>query len=55
MLDIKFIREQVEELKKAVQSKKIPLKLDELLVVDKERSALQKELENLQAQRNANA
>lgn len=55
MLDIKFIRDHVPELKKAIKLKKLKLDLDELLRVDTERSTLQRSLEELQAQRNKNA
>jgi len=52
MLDIKFIRENQEELKKAAQNKNIYLNIDELLILDKKRIELLKELENLNAQKN---
>lgn len=55
MLDIKFIRENPEKIKKAAQDKKITLDLDRLLALDKERFDLQKKLEELQRQRNENA
>lgn len=55
MLDIKFIREHPAEIKKAAQQKKIDLDSDRLLKLDKERSELQRKLENTQAERNKNA
>ncbi len=55
MLDIKFIREHVDELKTTCQQKHIKLDLDELLKVDEQRLALLQKLEGLQAQRNKNS
>ena len=52
MLDIKFIRENKEKLKKAITEKKIALDLDELLDLDKERVKLMQEVEDLSAQKN---
>ncbi len=55
MVDIKFIREYPEKIRKAAQDKNIKLDLDRLLALDKERSELQRKLEELQRQRNENA
>ena len=52
MLDIKFIRENPEELKKAIQNKGIKLDLDELLLVDKERVELLRAIEQLKEEKN---
>lgn len=52
MLDIKYIRENVEGLKKAILDKKIQLDLGELLELDKERVALLGKIEKLQADKN---
>lgn len=53
MLDIKFIREHVEELKKTIQDKRIDLNLDDLLDIDQQRRSLLTETESLQATKNA--
>ncbi|MBP7859720.1 serine--tRNA ligase, partial [Patescibacteria group bacterium] len=45
MLDIKYIRENVEQIKEAVKNKNLKIDLDRLLEVDKTRTNLQKELE----------
>ncbi|KKQ44489.1 MAG: Serine-tRNA ligase [Candidatus Moranbacteria bacterium GW2011_GWC2_37_8] len=49
MLDIKFIRENQEKIKDAIEKKNISLNLDELLEVDKERINLLQEIEQLLA------
>jgi seryl-tRNA synthetase len=53
MLDIKFIRENVEIVKKACQLKNITLDLDQLLLFDKESIQLKTEEQNLLTQKNA--
>ena len=55
MLDIKFIRSNPEEVKKAIELKNIGLDLDHLLKVDAEVLESRKKLEELQFQRNQNA
>ncbi len=55
MLDIKFIRSNPEEVKKAIELKNIGLELDHLLKVDAEVLESRKKLEELQFQRNQNA
>jgi seryl-tRNA synthetase len=55
MVDIKFIREQAEKIKEACKQKHISLDIDQLLALDKKRNDLQKQLEDLQRQRNENA
>ncbi|MFZ5982010.1 MAG: serine--tRNA ligase [Patescibacteria group bacterium] len=52
MLDIKFIRENVEALKKAIKEKNIQLDLEELLKVDEERVKLMQITETLSARKN---
>ena len=52
MLDIKFIRENSAELKKAIENKNIDLDLERLLNLDKERVKMMQEIEELQAQKN---
>ena len=54
MLDIKFIRENVDLMKETIKNKNIPLNLDELLKVDEELVELQKSQQELQTSRNAN-
>jgi seryl-tRNA synthetase len=51
MLDIKFIRQNKEAIKKAAQEKNIDLDLDQLLDLDKKRRELQTKIEDLRAQR----
>lgn len=55
MLDIKYIRDNTKAVKKAVELKNIKVDIDELLKLDKDRSALLMELESLRAERNQNA
>lgn len=52
MLDIKFIKENAEEIKEAVKNKNIDLDVDALLAVDKERVKLLQEMEQLLALKN---
>ena len=52
MLDIKFIRDNTEAVKKAVVDKKVNLNVDQLLDVDAERRSLLLELESLLATKN---
>lgn len=52
MLDIKFIHENRDELKKAIENKGIDLNLDELLVADEKRRELLKAIEELNAEKN---
>lgn len=55
MLDIKFIRENPEEIKKVINLKNIKLDIDELLSLDSQRGQLLISLESLRAERNQNA
>ncbi len=52
MLDIKYIRENPDKVKKAVEMKKIDLNVDQLLDVDSKRRDLMTELEALQNTKN---
>lgn len=53
MLDIKFIRENAELVKKAIIDKRINLDLDTLLDLDQQRRSLLAKTESLQATKNA--
>ncbi len=55
MLDIKFIRENPEIVRRALEQKAGTLNLDELLALDAQVSELKRKTEQLQAERNANA
>ncbi len=55
MLDIKFIRENTDLMKEAIKVKNVGLDLDELLSIDQKLIDLQKDQQELQTQRNANA
>ena len=52
MLDINFIRENAEQIKKAVIGKKIDLDVDVLLEIDRQRRELIQKVEDLRKQRN---
>lgn len=52
MLDIKFIRENADKVKKAILDKRIDLNLEELLDLDQKRRTLLTEVEGLQAAKN---
>lgn len=52
MLDIKFIRENPDKLKEAVQKKKMNFDVDRLLAVDKRRRELIQAVEDIRAQKN---
>ncbi len=53
MLDIKFIRENPDVVKKAIVDKRVDLNLDQLLDLDQKRRSLLTELESLQATKNS--
>jgi len=55
MLDLKFIRENPEAVRKAIEQKGSSLNLDELLTLDRQVLELKRQTEALQAERNANA
>ncbi|RDI94842.1 serine--tRNA ligase [Meiothermus sp. QL-1] len=55
MLDLKFIREHPEKVRRAIELKHVPLDLDRLLALDQEVLELKRQIERLQAERNANA
>ncbi len=52
MLDINFIREHVDEVRRAIQQKGVPLQLDDLLGVDDARRKAINEVEMFRAHRN---
>lgn len=52
MLDIKFIRENLSEVKKAIENRNLKLDLDDLIKLDETRRATLKELEDFKAQKN---
>ncbi len=52
MLDIKYIRENADKIQEAAENKNIELDVGELLEIDKQRVALMREIEDLQAERN---
>ncbi|HOG24533.1 MAG TPA: serine--tRNA ligase, partial [Candidatus Omnitrophota bacterium] len=52
MLDLKFIRENPEIVKKGISAKGVDFDLDALLALDSRRRNLLKEVEELKAQRN---
>ncbi len=55
MLDLKFIRENPDAVKKAVQLKRAALDVDELLRADQELLSLKKKNQSLNEEKNANA
>jgi seryl-tRNA synthetase len=55
MLDIKFIRENPEAIKKAAQQKRVGLNVDELLQADKSLLELKRKNQALNEEKNANA
>ena len=52
MLDIKFIRENVDAIKKAAKDKQLSVDIDKLLEIDKNRIELLQQVEDLNRQRN---
>jgi seryl-tRNA synthetase len=52
MLDIKFIRENKEEIKNAIKNKRIDLDLEKLLTVDDNRLAILQKIEKLNGEKN---
>ena len=52
MLDIKFVRENPDIVKKAAKDKNVELDVDGFLRIDKERRDLLKEVEGLKAEKN---
>jgi seryl-tRNA synthetase len=55
MLDLKFIRENAQAVKDAVQKKRVGLNVDELLKADQDLLALKKKNQALNEEKNANA
>lgn len=52
MLDIKFIKENKDEIKKAIVNKRVDLDLEKLLAADEERVKILQEIESLNAEKN---
>ncbi len=52
MLDIKFIRENIDEVKEGCRKKQAEVDLDKLLELDEKKRKLLKEIEDLKAQKN---
>ena len=52
MLDIKFIRENLEEVKDAVKKKSVKVDIDQLLKLDEQRKDLLTQIEELRTKRN---
>lgn len=55
MLDLRFIRDNPETVRRAIEVKGVSLDLDELLSLDRELTARKQQVEAMQAERNANA
>ncbi len=55
MLDIKFIRENPELIKKAAKDKKVDVDIDRVIELDQKKRELQTSLQNLQQERNVHA
>lgn len=55
MLDIKYIRENTDLVKKTIEQKRVQLNLDDLLKADQKLLELKKKLQALQEEKNANA
>jgi seryl-tRNA synthetase len=55
MLDIKYVRENADAVRTAIQQKRVNLNLDELLQADQSVLELKKTLQTLQEEKNANA
>jgi seryl-tRNA synthetase len=52
MLDIKFIRENISQIKEAAKNKKINIDFDEFLKIDDKRKNLLKQIDDLRTRRN---
>lgn len=52
MLDIKFVRENIDAIRKACELKRIAVDIDQLLKLDGERREIMQKMENLQAELN---
>ena len=52
MLDIKYIREHIEEVKQNIKNRRLKLDVDELLLTDKARREVLQEIESMRALRN---
>ena len=51
MLDIQYIRDNAAEVKKTIVLKGLDCNIDTLLVLDAEKNTLQKELDDIRAQK----
>ena len=51
MMDIKYIKENLEEMKKVIKNKDINLDLDKLIKISDKRSKLLQEIESINSQR----
>ena len=52
MLDIQFIRENSDAVARAIEHKRVSLRVDDLLAVDRKRIEIQQELDALKAEKN---
>ncbi len=52
MLDMKFIRENIEVVKKSLEDRNSKINLDEFIGLDEKRRRILSELENLRARKN---
>ncbi|MCK5416299.1 serine--tRNA ligase [Candidatus Parcubacteria bacterium] len=52
MLDIKYIRDNVDKVQKAAKNKNIDVDIDELIKIDKKRRKIQSQIDELRAKRN---
>ncbi len=55
MLDLRFIRENPDAVRRAIEVKGVSLNLDEVLTLDRELVAMKQRVEAMQTERNANA
>jgi len=52
MLDVKFIRENLDKVKENLRKRKLPVDVEQILSLDIERTSLLQKIENLRAERN---
>ncbi|MBQ2136425.1 MAG: serine--tRNA ligase, partial [Selenomonas sp.] len=52
MLDIKFVREHLDEVRQMLQNRHNPLNLDDFSALEQQRRSLLQETETLKAERN---
>ena len=53
MLDIKFVREHLDEVRQMLKNRNNPLNLDDFAELEQKRRSLLQDTENLKSQRNA--